>query len=139
METIKISEESLNEWNHNKNVVSDNRKRCPLDGKNLDRDCIMEGVFDNGDYLRGGEWDNTFVGYVDKFPAMVDCHNGSTSLVLTVYDCLKCVVDTITERLSHLCDEDEGFSVEVDYKGYGRSAHGSKNAEWICRFFYENE
>lgn len=106
MGTIKISKESMEKFNHDKNVVGyENRMPCPINnGADMHADMLLEGLFDDGAYVkngyeREGYWFET-LGFVNKLPVFCGYQFGENRLTVRF-------VETSTTAVVNAADFEE--------------------------------
>ena len=91
-ETIHISKESMDAFNHDKNVVDmtfkelfERHLECPINnGSDLNSDAMLDCLFDDGQYVENrvnGEY--VALGFIDGVPARCEYELGSNFLYIS--------------------------------------------------------
>ena len=137
-ETIHISKESMDTFNHDKNVVDmtmqelfERHLECPINnGSDLNSDAMLDSLFDDGQYVENraaGRY--VALGFVDGIP--VRCEYTLGLNCMTIHTLLRkneCAYsplhNTLPERLS-----DEQYFSKMTYCG---------SAVWMAHFFYRS-
>lgn len=134
---IKISKESLEQFNHDKNVVdAGNRVECPINnGADLHADMLLESIFDDGEYVSGPKQEA--LGYIKGMPFMAKYSLGSN--IIELHPTLPFVLDDkkaakLTDEISERANED--CEVEADVK---QSLSYGCFLTWKLTFFYRHE
>lgn len=139
MSTIKISKESMERFNHDKNVVgATNRVPCPINnGADLNSDAMLDNLFEFDDYVER-QFGNHFValGFIEDVPFKVEYDLFDNRLLLSCCDYMKgkekfnILKDEIKERLTdEQVEPDITFYSDVDGKQYFG----------ICHFYYNED
>lgn len=139
MSTIKISKESMERFNHDKNVVgATNRVPCPINnGADLNSDAMLDNLFEFDDYVER-QFGNHFValGFIEDVPFKVEYDLFDNRLLLSCYDYVegKRKFNILSEEIEkRLTDEqvkpDLVFYADVDGKEYFG----------ICDFYYDDK
>ena len=115
--TIKISKESLEQFNHGKNVVdAGGRIECPINnGADLHAGYLLESIFDYGEYISGPKQEA--LGYIKGVPFMAKYQLGYN--VMELHPTLPFALDDekvaeLTTEINNRANEDE--EVEADVK-----------------------
>lgn len=131
--TIKISKESLEQFNHDKNVVGITQEdlvSCPINnGADLNSDCMLDCLFDDGQYT---EEHFRALGFIRHYPFMVEYKlNGNfISLQCLVY-INKEETDTLTEEIKDRLSDEQVFP-KID-------TLPNNNSKWISFMYYRPE
>ena len=136
-ETIHISKESMNEFNHNKNVVDmtmqelyESHLECPIYNGSYLFYAIFGSMFDDGQYVENrvnGKY--IALGFVDGIPVRCEYNLGLNCMTIhTLLSKKECSYSslhyTLPERLS-----DEQYFSKMTYCGSG---------VWMAHFFYRS-
>ena len=137
-ETIHISKESMDAFNHDKNVVNmtikelyERHLECPINnGADLNSDAMFDNLFDDGQYVENrvnGKY--IALGFVDGIPVRCEYNLGLNCMTIhTLLSKNECGYSslhyTLPERLS-----DEQYFSKMTYCGSG---------VWMAHFFYRS-
>ena len=137
-ETIHISKESMNEFNHNKNVVDmtmqeliDRHLECPINnGSDLNTDAMFDDLFDYGQYVEN-RVNSKYIalGFIDGIPVRCEYYLGLN--IMSFYTLLskkECDYSSLNATLPERLSDDLYFS-KVIYCGSGL---------WMAHFFYRS-
>lgn len=134
--TIKISKESVNKFNHDKNVVDmsykelcENCPECPINnGADLNAQFMLESLFDSETYVKN-KIGNSYIalGFINGIPVRCKYELGTNSLwVIAVLPKKECDYTSLDEILPKRLSDDEVFA-KVTYFNSGY---------WYANFFY---
>lgn len=135
--TIKISKESLEQFNHDKNVVgTGNRVECPINNEaDLHADMLLESIFDDGEYVCGPKQES--LGYINGVPFMAKYQLGYN--VMELHPTLPFALDDekvaeltaeINERANEDCEAEADVKQGLYYRWF---------LTWKLTFFYRHE
>lgn len=108
---IEITNESLEQFNHDKNVVGITHEElvsCPINnGADLNSDCMLDCLFDDGQYT---EEHFCALGFIRHYPFMVEykLNDNFISLQCLVY-INKEETDTLTEEIKDRLSDEQVF------------------------------
>lgn len=137
-ETIHISKEDMDAFNHDKNVVDmtikelyERHLECPINnGADLNSDAMLENLFDDGQYVENrvnGKY--VVLGFIDGIPVRCEYNLGLNCMTIHTLLSKKefgysSLHYTLPERLS-----DEQCFSKMTYCGSG---------VWMAHFFYRS-
>ena len=137
-ETIHISKESMDTFNHDKNVVDmtikelyERHLECPINnGSDLNSDAMFDDLFDYGQYVEtrvNGKY--VALGFIDGIPVRCEYNLGLNIMtfraLLSKNECSYSSLNvTLPERLS-----DDLYFSKITYCGSGI---------WMAHFFYRS-
>lgn len=134
---IKITKESLEQFNHDKNVAgTDERIECPINnGADLHADGLLESIFDFSEYISGPKQEA--LGYINGVPFMAKYQLGYN--VMELHPTLSFALDDekvaeLTTEINNRANEDD--EAEADVK---QGLYYGWFLTWKLTFFYRPE
>ena len=137
-ETIHISKESMDAFNHDKNVVDmtmqelfERHLECPINnGSDLNSDAMLDSLFDDGQYVENraaGRY--VALGFVDGIPVRCEYNLGLNCMTIhTLLSKKECGYSSLNVTLPERLSDDLYFS-KITYCGSG---------VWMAHFFYRS-
>ena len=137
-ETIHISKESMDTFNHDKNVVDmtmqelfERHLECPINnGSDLNSDAMLDSLFDDGQYVENraaGRY--VALGFVDGIPVRCEYNLGLNCMTIhTLLSKKECSYSSLNVTLPERLSDNLYFS-KITYCGSG---------VWIAYFFYRS-
>ena len=137
-ETIHISKESMDAFNHDKNVVDmtfkelyERHLKCPINnGSDLNTDAVFDDLFDDGQYVENyaaGRY--VALGFVDGIPVRCEYNLGLNCMTIhTLLSKKECGYSSLHYTLPERLSDEQCFS-KMTYCGSG---------VWVAHFFYRS-
>ena len=135
-ETIHISKESMDAFNHDKNVVDmtikelyERHLECPINnGPDLNSDAMFDNLFDDGQYVENRAAGRYItLGFVDGIPVRCEYNLGLNCMTIhTLLSKKECSYSSLNVTLPERLSDDLYFS-KITYCGSG---------VWMAHFFY---
>ena len=126
-ETIHISKESMDAFNHDKNVVGMTIKEmyekpleCPINnGSDLNSDAMFDDLFDDGQYVENrvnGKY--VALGFINRIPARCEYELGSNSMwIFPILKKKECDYSSWENLLPDRLADEETFAIVGKYTG----------------------
>lgn len=135
--TIKISKESMERFNHDKNVVGITQEElvsCPINnGADLNSDCMLDVLFDDGEYVEYEVETNHFevLGFIDGAAIIAEYWLRNNILkIKTIHPTTRGLIESYRTLLKdRLTDE------QVEPAIYANETIG----EYVVHFYYNKE